>query len=241
MTKSNSLTTFMSNANLPAVTDEELAQALAATVSEAGGVSASGLNYLGFSGKTGVYKLGKDGVDVEDDQMFLIEPAATMAGWTCWKENKVADEGKAKHKWLSTDAARNPDVIVGRDELDEHGPFRSGSGDGWKEMMGIGLMDLNDMDTSVEFTSTAVSAINGLKDVIQEASDRLMAKQPSMPIVWLGREKFTAQGKENWKPTFNVEIWVTREAVEAFVDGKISYDDLCAGKAAKKPRSKNNK
>jgi hypothetical protein len=230
---SNALTTFMANAQLPATTDDELAKALASTVADAGGTS-SGLNYLGFSGKTGVYSLGKNKDDITDEMLFLVEPAGTIAGWTCWKEN----EAKDKHKWLSTDAARNPDLIVKKGELDEHGPYREGSGDGWKPMMGVGLMELSDMSTSVEFSTTAVSAINGLKDLIAEASKRLLAKEPAMPIIWMGREKFTAQGKENWKPTFNVDIWVERAAVGAFIEGKLSEDDLIRGKAPRKKRGK---
>jgi len=231
----NELTAFMKTAKLPVAAD--LADALTSTVDQAGGVSQAGMNFLGFSGKTGVYSLGKAKDDVEDDQLFLVEPAATIAGWTCWKESKPA----GKHKWLSTDAFMRPELVVPESELEDHGPYRNNSGDGWKEMMGIGLVELVKMDTSIEFSSTAVSAINGLKDLIQEAADRLRSGEPELPVIWLGREKFTAQGATNWKPTFNVEVWVTRDAADSFAQGNMSEDDLLAAKAPKKKRGNGKK
>jgi hypothetical protein len=124
--------------------------------------------------------------------------------------------------------------VVAEADLEDHGPYRANTGDGWKEMMGIGLIELVDMDTSIEYSTTAVSAINGLKDLIQEAADRLGREEPSMPIIWLGREQFTAQGSTNWKPTFNIEAWVTREAVAAFAEGRLSDEQLLAGAAPRK-------
>jgi hypothetical protein len=227
---SKELTTFMSKGRLPVVSDEQLASALTQTVDEAGGVTQAGLNFLGFSGKQGIYSLGKAKEDVEEEQLFLVEPAATIAGWTCWKASKPI----GKHKWLSTDAYMRPELVVAEADLEDHGPYRANTGDGWKEMMGIGLIELVDMDTSIEYSTTAVSAINGLKDLIQEAADRLGREEPSMPIIWLGREQFTAQGSTNWKPTFNIEAWVTREAVAAFAEGRLSDEQLLAGAAPRK-------
>lgn len=237
MTKA--LTSFLAKGEVALPSDEQLAQALAHTVDEAGGVSQVGLNFLGFSGKQGTYSLGKTKDDITDEQLFLVEPAATIAGLTCWKDSKPV----GKHKWLATEALVDPNVIVKIEDAEDHGPYRKNSGDGWKEMMGIGLLELNDMGTSIEFSSTAVSAINGLKDLIQEMSDRLVAGQPFMPIIWLGREQFTAQGNTNWKPTFNVETWVTRAAVQAFIEERLTQEDLLLGNsvpskrkaAAKKP------
>ena len=231
----NELAKYMSNTKLPAVSDDQLAKALSHTVDEAGGVSNAGLNFLGFSGKQGTYSLGKKKDDVEEEQLFLVEPAATIAGWTCWKDSKAV----GKHTWLATDAFMRPEVVVHDGDLDEHGPYRKNSGDGWKEMMGIGLIELTDMGTSIEYSTTAVSANNGLKDLIQEAADRLARGEPSYPIIWLGREKFTAQGSTNWKPTFNVDAWVTRESAAAFAAGDLSEEDLLAGNAPKKTRAKN--
>jgi hypothetical protein len=236
---SNELTTLMNKTQVPVAAD--LADALSTTVDQAGGVSQAGLNFLGFSGKQGVYRLGKNKDDVDEERLFLVEPAATIAGWTCWVESKPV----GKHKWLSTDAFRRPELVVPESELENHGDeagnYRPNSGDGWKEMMGIGLVELTEMGTSIEFSSTAVSAINGLKDLIQEAADRLRSKEPELPVIWLGREQFTAQGSTNWKPTFNVEVWVTRDAAEAFSSGKMSEADLLAAKAPKKKRRGNGK
>jgi hypothetical protein len=55
-----------------------------------------------------------------------------------------------------------------------------------------------------------------------------------MPIIWMGREQFTAQGSTNWKPTFNVEVWVSRAAVALFAEGKMTEQELVEGKAPKK-------
>jgi hypothetical protein len=225
------LTNFMTKKSMPTISKEQQAQALQKTVDEAGGVSQAGLIFLGFSGRQGTYSLGRDKADVDEDTLFIVEPLATIAGWTCWKESKPI----SKHKWLSTDAARNPEVIVYEDDLEDHAPYRKNSGDGWKPMLGIGLLDINDLGTSIEYSSTAVSAINGLKDVIQEAAYRLMKDEPEMPIITLGREEFTAQGSTNWKPTFNVETWVTREAVAAFAEERLTIVGLLKGQ---KPRAR---
>jgi len=227
----------MTKSKLPAVDDSQLAAALSHTVEEAGGVSNAGLNFLGFSGKQGTYSLGKAKDDIMEEQLFLVEPAATIAGWTCWKDSKAV----GKHKWLSTDAFMRPELVVPESELQDHGPYRKNSGDGWKEMMGIGLIELTDMGTSIEYSTTAISAINGLKDLVQEAADRLGRGEPAMPIIWLGREKFTAQGSTNWKPTFNVDVWVTREAVAAFIAGDLSEEDLLVGNAPRKKRAPKKK
>ena len=104
-------------------------------------------------------------------------------------------------------------------------------------MMGVGMLELVDMDTPIEYSTTAVSAINGLKDILQEMSERMMNDEPDMPILWLGREQFTAQGQTNWKPTFNIETWVTREAVTAFLEEKLTIDGLVTGEAPKKKRA----
>ena len=224
----NELTNFMTKVPV-LLSREQQAQALEDTVNDAGGASQAGLNFLGFSGKQGTYSLGRNKEDVDEDTLFVIEPLATIAGWTCWKDSRPA----GKHKWLSTDAKRDPTIKVLESELEDHGPYRDGSGDGWKAMMGIGLLELSDMGTSIEYTSTATSAINGLKDLTQEAAVRLRSGEPEMPIITLGREQFTAQGSTNWKPTFHVEVWVSREAVEAFAEGRLTVEGLINGKKAR--------
>jgi hypothetical protein len=233
---SNALSTFMPNAKLATTVDDaKLAQALTTSINDAGGAGGAGVNYLDFSGKAGVYKLGKNKTDIDEDTLFLVEPAATMAGWTCWKDGNVADDRKAKHKWMVTDALMNPEIVIQQHQLDDHGPYKK-DGDGWKKMRGVALLALDKLDVSIEFCSTAISAIYGMNDLLQEASDRLLAGEPSMPIIWLGKEQFTAQGSTNWKPTFNVEIWVTRDAVAAFSEDELSEDQLLAGDAPKKKR-----
>lgn len=227
------LTTFLNKARLPAVTDEQLAAALTQSIDDAGGVTNAGITFLDFSGKLGVYKFGRDKEDVDENRMFLVEPAAALEGWVCWKDG----EAVSKHKWLATDAYQRPEIVVRERDLKDMGPYRKNSGDGWKKMRGIGLMELTDMTTSIEYTTTAVSAINGLLDLLDEAAERLPKGEPSLPIIWLGRTEFTAQGSTNWKPVFNVEMWVTRDAVAAFMEGKLTEDQLIAGEAPKKRRA----
>lgn len=228
------LTAYMGEGKLPAVSDAQVADALAGVVDDAGGISQAGITFLGFSGKQGVYSLGRSKNDVSDDRLFIVEPTATIAGWTCWKESQAV----GKHKWLATDALRNPDVKIREEDLKDFSPYRKNSGDGWKPMLGIGLVELTDMTTSIEYSSTAVSAINGLKDLIQEMGERTKEGEPPIPVIWLGREQFTAQGQTNWKPTFNVDCWVTREAAMAFGAGDMTEDDLRAGNAPKNKRGR---
>lgn len=231
MTNNNALTTLMHSDNLPAVTDDQLANAISTTVNDAGGAQ-TGVTYLSFSGKKGEYSYGRKKTEIEESQLFLLEPAATIAGWTCWKDSKAA----AKHSWTSVAAGADPSIKVRFGDLEEFGPYRSNSGDGWKPMLGIGLIDIDELEVSIEFSSTATSAINGMKDLLQECAARLRKHEPAVPIIWLGRETFIAQGNENWKPNFNVEVWATREALEAYIAGKLTREKLLEGKQPRKKR-----
>ena len=224
---SNELTKFLSNdANLPALTDAEMAGALQEAAT---GVTSdtTGVQYLTFSGKTGVYGLGRDRTEMDPEDYYLLEPKSFIRGWTCWKGNKPVD----RHEWSVYSQGKD----VAEHELEDHGPYRPNSGEGWQPMLGFGCMDTDDnLETSVKFSSTSQSGRNAIGDMMGEIKKRMMDGEPSMPLIGFDVEEFIAQEKKNFKPVFVVEAWVTREAAAAFAAGDMDIDDLIAGNAPKK-------
>ena len=77
------LLAFVSGNELPVLSDAALADAIE-TAQAATGAAARDTTftqYLSFSGKTGVYALGKDRDDVDPEALFLVEPMTFTDGW----------------------------------------------------------------------------------------------------------------------------------------------------------------
>tara|TARA_R110000822_G_scaffold38746_2_gene107113 strand:- start:1618 stop:2313 length:696 start_codon:yes stop_codon:yes gene_type:complete len=218
---SNALTSFISKANVPVLSDTALADAIeqGQQANNAAGRDSSGAQYLSFSGKTGIYALGQEKGEIDPDAMYLFEPMSLLAGWICWKNSKPV--GRTEWSFYSG----NP---VKASELEDHGPYDEG--DGWKELLGFGCLALDGTKAEIKFSSNAVSAKNSITDLIEKVKVRSKAKEPALPVFSFGKEKFEAQGKWNFKPTLPVEAWVTREASALFFEGTFSMDDLLAGK-----------
>jgi hypothetical protein len=226
---SNSLTAFLGNANLPAMTDADMAAALEEASDDIGGQS--GIRYLSFSGKTGIYALGRNKDDMDPDDVYLLEPQSIIQGWVCWKGNKPID----RVEWSIYQRASQ---AVTEAELDDHGPYRSNMGEGWQPLLGFGVLSTDGAATSIKFTATSKSGRNAIGDLTEEIKKRMMAGEPSMPLIHFEAEEFIAQEQKNFKPRFEVEAWVTREAAGAFLEGELDADDLIDGKAPKKKYGK---
>lgn len=163
--------------------------------------------FLSFSGKRGVYSLGRDKEDVDPEALFIVEPFAAVEGWTCWKGGRPC----GKHEW----SAFEPGNALSYSDLEDHGPYNEKAGEGWQQMRGIGMID--EQGRQIKFTLTSVSGRNVFSDLNNEIADQLEAGEPAIPIVCLGAEDFTAQGQTNSKPVIAVQGWVTRAEVEAYM------------------------
>ena len=209
------------------MSDADAAAALrrsADTSSSSGGGGGGGdFEFLSFSGKKGTYSLGRDKADVAADDLFVVEPFAAVEGWTCWKGGRPV----AKHEWSAYDLSG----AVRPADLQDHGPYNENAGEGWKPLRGIGL--LSEDGKMIKFTLNSVSGLNVFADLNTDIADQLAAGDPSIPVVCLSVEEFTAQGQVNSKPVISVQGWVTRDEVSAYMAAEVgSMDDLLEGKYA---------
>ena len=229
MTK-NALTNYIDNANLPDLTDEEMAGAIAEATNDATDGSAGGGQYLTFSGKTGIYALGRNKSPIDPEDLYIVEPQSVIEGWTCWKGSKPVD----RVEWS---IYRRQTAAVAEHDLPDHAPYKPD--EGWNRMLGFGVLDTSPEHTSVKFSTTSISGRNAISDLLEEIRKRASAGEPTMPIISFDSEEFTAQDKTNHKPRFDVDRWCTREAVGAYLSGDMSFGDLQSGKKPKKkPRKR---
>ena len=212
---SGSLTAYLANAALT-VSDEAMAAAIQNTTDDAKTGGSSGVTYLNFSGKRGTYSLGKDKAGINPWTLFIMEPRSIFTGWQCWKSSKPV----AKAKW----SIYSPDKAVAEEDLEDHGPYKATAGEGWKMMLGVGLVTTDGTTGMIEFSTDSVSGRNALSGLINEVRERLLAKEPTIPLIQLDAEEFTAQDQKNFKPKFIVDAWVDREAVEAFLHPDVAYN-----------------
>jgi hypothetical protein len=200
---SNALTAFINDTNLPALDDDAMAAAIDDSQEEEG--------------------YSKGGGVVDPEALFLFEPMSATKGWICWKGGKVV--GREEWSYLNKAAA------VPAESLEDYGPYKDG--DGWKPLRGFGCIALDGSGQNFKFSSNAAGARNSIEEMLSKVSTQIKSKEPSLPIIKFASESFTANDHTNWKPTFPVVAWVTREAALAFFAGG-SMDDLLAGKQPKK-------
>ena len=224
----NELTTFIAGNSLPVLSDEALANAIAEAQTASGDVARdnNATQFLSFSGKTGVYALGKGRADIDPSAVYLIEPMSFTDGWICWKSSKPVD----RVEW----SLLTPAAAVHQPDLPDHGPYNSKVGEGWSATRGFGCISLDATATQIKFSTSAVSAKNAVDVLLNEIKDRSARKEPQIPVVHFEREQFEAQGSKNWKPRFDVEAWVTRTNAAAYVAGHLSLADLIRGVSSKK-------
>lgn len=241
MAKSTSLTSFIGGANLPALTGGALADALDDVTSGAG--SQGGGVYLSFSGKSGKYAMGRGKDDVDPDAVFLVEPTSIKRGFTCWKGSKAID----KVEWYATEARTK---AVAEEDLKDHSPYKTSMGEGWKPMLGFGIISCDNLHQSISFTSTSASGVNAIRDLVTEMGTRARSGEPELPLISFDAEEFVAQEQKNWKPKFIVQSWTDRKSFAAYMEGELSLDDLIDGAspkakpkavAGKKPAAKNGR
>jgi len=230
----NELTKYLDTANLPSVDGGALANALSEAADDATSGGSNGVDFLSFSGKTGLYSLGRNGDDIDPDQLYLVEPQTFIAGWVCWKNSKPVD----RIEWSVLKAREQS---VSSEELEDHGPYRQNAGEGWQQLLGFGLIGCDAVFSQVQFSSTSKSGRNSIGDLMKEIGIRSASAEPDMPLIYFGSVEFEAQGNKNHKPVLNVEAWVTRDSAAAFLSGELNEDQLIAGDKPKKKRARKKK
>lgn len=215
-------------ATMPAVDMKQAAAALRDSAEDGATGGGGDRVFLSFSGKMGRYSIGRDKVEPDSETVYLVEPLAAIAGWTCWKGGKPV----GKHSW----SVYEPNKTVHEDDLKDYGPYNERNGEGWAPMRGIGLLDLFDPDQQIEFSLNSISGRNEFRDLNVEIADMLEGDETLVPLVTLGMKPFEAQGSTNFKPVIKVEAWVSRSEVAAYLaDEDATVDDLIDGLLAEQP------
>ena len=231
----NSLTSYLSSDQGTAlVAPEELARALIETSDDATSSGGSGIDYLSFSGKTGLYALGRDRGEVDPDQLYLVGPHTYVGGWVCWKGSKALD----RVEWLSTERKHKAVAFA---DLDDHRPYRESAGEGWQQMLGFQLIAMDAMRGEIKFSSTSKSGRNAIGDLMKEAGARAGSKEPHIPLISFDSTSFEAQGQTNFKPVMVVAAWVTDVGASAYMRGELTEEQLIDGVKPKKRTSRKKK
>jgi hypothetical protein len=230
----NSLTNYLSERGTALVAPSELASALQESADDATSSGGSGINYLSFSGSTGIYGLGPNKDEIDPDQLYLVGPQTFVGGWLCWKDSK-----RVGHvEWLATEAKHK---AVARGDLEDHGPYRENAGEGWKQMLGFQLITMDNLKSEIKFSHTSTSARNSIGDLMKEIGARAGAAEPHIPLICFDKTTFDAQGFTQFKPVLFVEAWVTNEAALAYMHDELTEEQLIGGVKPKKKRASRKK
>lgn len=193
------------------------------------GAAADGSDYMNFSGKRGVYEIGKEKRDTTSDELWLVNVPAFEDGWICWKGGRVLANRLAP--------LGAPIPVV---DQNEHGPFDK-DGDGWSQAKSMTIKSI-DSGQQCYFKINSVSGVSVFAALQKEITQRLMAGQPYWPIISFGKEDFTAQGYKNYKPVIVVDGWLSDDQVmntlpaifedeDAEIDLEAMYAEAAAPKA----------
>jgi hypothetical protein len=180
-----------------------------------GGTGVGGAIFLNFSGKKGVYVLGKEKDDMDEDEMFVLMPESATRGWAAWKNSKVIK----RHRWGVGEEG------IAEEDLEDIA-FGKGGSDGWSSERTFIAKSLDD-GKQVEFSTTTVSARNSVGDLLGAVSDKMMSgSDATYPIFCFDREEFTAHDQKNFKPTFPIKGWATMEELVAYENEELELDDI---------------
>jgi len=218
---SNALAKYISSTNLK-LSGDAMADALQDTVQETS-TGSQGLTYLNFSGKKGVYSLGRDHEDVDPEAVFILEPQTVVRGWQCWKGSKPID----KIEWNIFSGK-----AVAEEDLTDHSPYKEKLGEGWKKMLGFGVISADGNATQIKFTTDSVSGRNAVSALLDELAKRSRSGTDHIiPVMSFDREEFKAQEQTNFKPKLVVHSWASRDQISAFLAGVFSIKDVIDDKA----------
>ena len=225
---STSLAAYAKGGNLPAIDDKAMAQALmGASNEERTGGAGEGVEYVSFSGKTGAITYGRDKDDLDQTEVFLLEPRSAFRGWICWKDNKPV----ARHQW----SIYQPDAAIPQHQLEDKGPYARAQ-DGWQSMIGFGFVSTETEEVvSYSFSTNSTSGKNAVSDLFEEIGRRKLAGEPSFPLFCFTREKFQAQGEWNFKPKFDIQEWITEDEAAELLAGEAAEEEQVAPEPEPEP------
>lgn len=203
------------------------AKAAEAAMNDPRGGAPNGSDYMNFSGKRGIYTIGKDERKVQPDERWVIDVTSFEEGWICWKGGKPASTRLAN---IYTG------VPVRAPDSDELGPFDSKKGEGWFQAKAMVLKSL-DNNQQGYLKLNSVSGVSAMAELIGDFSERAAAGEASWPVVCLDVEEFEAQGFKNFKPMFDVVGWLDTDQLLAIAAGDATIDDFM-GAAEPEPEPK---
>lgn len=180
------------------------------------GGAPGGSDYLNFSGKRGIFTIGKDDRRIDTDELWAVDVTSFEEGWICWKGGKPASTRLAN---IYTG------VPVRAPDGDELGPFDTKKGEGWFQAKG---MVVKSMDNGQQgyLKLNSVSGVSAMAELIGAFSERAAAGEAAWPVIRLDTEEFEAQGFKNFKPKFEIVAWLETSELMAIANGDASLDDF---------------
>jgi hypothetical protein len=189
------------------------------------GGAPGGSDYMNFSGKRGVFTIGQDNRKVANDEAWVIDVSSFEEGWIAWKGGKP----------LSTRLSNiYTGVPVMTPQADEGGPFDTNKGEGWFQAKAWVMKSL-DNDQQGYFKLNSVSGVSAMSELIGAFSERAAAGEPAWPVVYLDIEEFESQGFKNFKPVFDVAVWLDTEQLMALSNGEATIGDFLVEEEAPPP------
>lgn len=165
------------------------------------GGAPDGSLYASFSGKLGRYKVGTEGADLSDAELFILNIESFESGWICWKSGSPIAKRMSS---IYSGTVADPDMT-------EHGPFKEG--EGWSRIKALVAYSC-DRDVALYFSTSSKSGLSEFSKLQLAAVTRYRSGQPFWPVFRFTREKFTSRGNTNYKPTFTVVGWLTTAAMK---------------------------
>lgn len=180
-----------------------------------GGELPEGGVYISFSGKMGAYSIGPDKEAADPEELWLVNVFEFQDGWMCWKGNQPVAKRFAS-------AFGTP---VSEPDFKEHAPFKDG--EGWAPAKGMMVRSI-DRGMQGYYSTSTKSAVKEMSKLITEIARRLEEGLPAWPIIRLHKDKFTAQGKVNFKPVFDVAGWLAMQQVQKMAAMESNEDVVAA-------------
>ncbi len=183
------------------------------------GSAPAGSDYLNFSGKRGVFIIGEDKRQIDEDELWVVDIRSFEEGYVCWKG------GSPVSSRMSNIYSGVP---VQQPDPDELGPFDSSKGEGWFQAKAL-IMRSCDNEQQGYFKINSVSGVATMSELMGEFAERAAQTAAYWPVVSLRAEEFDSQGYKNFKPMFDIEGWLTVEQcvelskgadIEALIEGE---------------------
>lgn len=178
------------------------------------GGAPNGSDYMNFSGKRGVYTIGQQNRVIGTDELWVVDVSSFEEGWVAWKGGKPASTRLAN--------IYNGVPVMAPDPQ-ELGPFNTDKGEGWFQAKAMVLKSF-DHDQQGYFKINSVSGVSAMAELIGAFAERAAAGEPCWPVLVLDKEEFEAQGFKNYKPVFDVKVWLSQEQMQQIADGESIYD-----------------